>query len=102
VDKRCGGTVLFDVLAHHFLLHMFEFALKVLRVLNDRQVSIEEGDTKARELNVNFIETSAKAGLNIKVSVIASAARCYDHSPRHSYSDISTSLFINSRHCFGR
>jgi hypothetical protein len=30
-------------------------------------VSIEEGDAKARELNVNFIETSAKAGLNIKV-----------------------------------
>ncbi len=32
-----------------------------------RQVSIEEGDAKARELNVNFIETSAKAGLNVKV-----------------------------------
>ena len=26
------------------------------------QVSIEEGDAKARELNVMFIETSAKAG----------------------------------------
>ncbi len=33
-----------------------------------RQVSIEEGDAKAREFNVNFIETSAKAGLNVKVS----------------------------------
>ncbi len=32
-----------------------------------RQVSIEEGDSKARELNVMFIETSAKAGFNIKV-----------------------------------
>ncbi|KAL6753226.1 small rab-related GTPase [Haematococcus lacustris] len=31
-----------------------------------RQVSIEEGDAKARELSVFFIETSAKAGLNIK------------------------------------
>ena len=30
------------------------------------QVSIEEGDSKARELNVMFIETSAKAGFNIK------------------------------------
>ncbi len=30
------------------------------------QVSIEEGDAKARELNVMFIETSAKAGFNIK------------------------------------
>jgi hypothetical protein len=30
-------------------------------------VSLEEGDAKARELAVNFIETSAKAGFNIKV-----------------------------------
>jgi len=29
-------------------------------------VSIEEGDAKARELAVMFIETSAKAGFNIK------------------------------------
>eukprot|EP00877_Chromochloris_zofingiensis_P004891 jgi/Chrzof1/14402/Cz09g01070.t1 len=35
-------------------------------LVDKRQVSIEEGDTKARELNVNFIETSAKAGFNIK------------------------------------
>ncbi|KAG2493951.1 hypothetical protein HYH03_007881 [Edaphochlamys debaryana] len=35
-------------------------------LIDKRQVSIEEGDAKARELNVNFIETSAKAGLNIK------------------------------------
>lgn len=33
----------------------------------DRQVSVEEGEAKARELNVMFIETSAKAGFNIKV-----------------------------------
>lgn len=36
--------------------------------LLDRQVSIEEAESKARELNVMFIETSAKAGFNIKVS----------------------------------
>ncbi|CAM0137335.1 unnamed protein product [Umbelopsis sp. WA50703] len=35
--------------------------------LNDRrQVSIEEGEKKAREYNVLFIETSAKAGHNVK------------------------------------
>ena len=34
-----------------------------------RQVSIEEGEAKARELNVMFIETSAKAGFNIKVKL---------------------------------
>ncbi|GLE08617.1 hypothetical protein PINS_up019921 [Pythium insidiosum] len=31
-----------------------------------RQVSIEEGADKAKEENVMFIETSAKAGFNIK------------------------------------
>lgn len=42
-----------------------------------RQVSIEEGDGKARECSVHFIETSAKAGLNIKVSVaFASTNTC--------------------------
>ncbi|KAL0346513.1 UNVERIFIED_CONTAM: Ras-related protein RAb [Sesamum calycinum] len=34
--------------------------------LDLRQVSIEEGEAKARDLNVMFIETSAKAGFNIK------------------------------------
>eukprot|EP00918_Siedleckia_nematoides_P008216 GHVU01017802.1.p1 GENE.GHVU01017802.1~~GHVU01017802.1.p1 ORF type:complete len:226 (+),score=40.03 GHVU01017802.1:46-678(+) len=31
-----------------------------------RQVSVEEGEQKARENNIMFIETSAKAGFNIK------------------------------------
>ena len=31
-------------------------------------MSIEEGEAKARDLNVMFIETSAKAGFNIKVN----------------------------------
>ncbi|XP_048448483.1 ras-related protein Rab-6A-like [Rhincodon typus] len=31
-----------------------------------RQVSMEEGERKARELNVMYIETSAKAGYNVK------------------------------------
>ena len=34
----------------------------------DRQVSIEEGEESAAELKVMFIETSAKAGFNIKVT----------------------------------
>lgn len=35
--------------------------------LNDkRQVSTEEGEKKAREFNVMYIETSAKAGYNVK------------------------------------
>uniref|UniRef100_A0A665TQQ4 Ras-related protein Rab-6A n=1 Tax=Echeneis naucrates TaxID=173247 RepID=A0A665TQQ4_ECHNA len=40
-----------------------------------RQVSIEEGERKAKELNVMFIETSAKAGYNVKqVRMSASCA----------------------------
>ena len=35
-------------------------------ILNFRQVSTEEGERKAKELNVMFIETSAKAGYNVK------------------------------------
>ncbi|GJR72127.1 Ras-related protein RabH1e [Tanacetum coccineum] len=35
-------------------------------LVDKRQVSIEEGDAKAREFGVIFIETSAKAGFNIK------------------------------------
>ena len=41
-----------------------------------RQVSIEEGDAKAREFSVMFIETSAKAGFNIKVR----SATCLQHA----------------------
>lgn len=36
--------------------------------LNYRQVSIEEGENKAREFGALFMETSAKAGFNIKVN----------------------------------
>ncbi|XP_047978738.1 ras-related protein RABH1e-like [Salvia hispanica] len=35
-------------------------------LVEKRQVSIEEGDIKARESGVMFVETSAKAGFNIK------------------------------------
>ncbi|XP_039037197.1 ras-related protein RABH1e isoform X1 [Hibiscus syriacus] len=35
-------------------------------LVDKRQVSIEEGDNKAREFGIMFLETSAKAGFNIK------------------------------------
>ena len=31
-----------------------------------RQVTSEEGEKKAKELNVMFVETSAKSGFNVK------------------------------------
>ena len=33
----------------------------------NREVSVDEGNAKAKELGTMFIETSAKAGINIKV-----------------------------------
>lgn len=58
------------------ILHVIYHATSDSRIwgmllINDRQVSIEEGEAKARDLNVMFIETSAKAGFNIKVSYIS-------------------------------
>ncbi|KAG8475038.1 hypothetical protein CXB51_031790 [Gossypium anomalum] len=35
-------------------------------LVDKRQVSVEEGEAKARDINVMFIEASAKAGFNIK------------------------------------
>ena len=35
-------------------------------VFNDRQVTTEEGERRAKEYKVMFIETSAKAGHNVK------------------------------------
>lgn len=32
-----------------------------------RQVTVEEGEKKAKDYNIMFIETSAKAGYNVKI-----------------------------------
>ena len=41
-------------------------AMEMVVLTVDRQVSTEDGERKAKELNVMFIETSAKAGYNVK------------------------------------
>ncbi|KAM6413494.1 ras-related protein Rab-41 isoform 4-T4 [Rhynochetos jubatus] len=41
-----------------------------------RQVSIEEGERKAQELNMMYIETSAKAGYNVKQVCTGCDQRC--------------------------
>lgn len=44
-------------------------------------MSIEEGERKAKELNVMFIETSAKAGYNVKqVSNVSGLVAAYTTS----------------------
>lgn len=42
-----------------------------------RQVSLDEGDARARDLGVMFIETSARAGFNIKVTKIFFYVICF-------------------------
>lgn len=45
-----------------------------------RQVSTEEGERKAKELNVMFIETSAKAGYNVKqVTKVVPRTACFEN-----------------------
>nr|POE45009.1 ras-related protein rabh1b [Quercus suber] len=55
------AVIVYDVAMHYFVL-MTWVSCEWL----DKQVSIEEGEAKAHDLNVMFIETSAKAGFNIK------------------------------------
>lgn len=49
-------------------VNKFAFNIKMLSLacLSCRQITIEEGEQRAKELNVMFIETSAKTGCNVK------------------------------------
>ncbi|XP_006020550.1 ras-related protein Rab-41 isoform X4 [Alligator sinensis] len=55
-----------------------------------RQVSVEEGERKAQELNVMYIETSAKAGYNMKQLFrrVAAALPGMDSTPEKSKEDM--------------
>ena len=60
VKFRC--LFIFDIFGKQLLL----FSLSVDICLFYRQLTTEEGERKAKELNVMFIETSAKTGYNVK------------------------------------
>eukprot|EP01134_Creolimax_fragrantissima_P008576 CFRG8576T1 len=55
-----------------------------------RQVSKEEGEQKAKELNVMFIETSAKAGYNVKQLFrrVAAALPGMENAPEKNSNDL--------------
>jgi len=55
-----------------------------------RQVSVEEGEAKAKEYDIMFIETSAKAGFNIKALFrkVASALPGIDNNALQRNSDL--------------
>ena len=57
---KCVFSVLSNLLLRTY------FFIFTITFFHYRQVTTEEGERKARELNVLFVETSAKAGYNIK------------------------------------
>jgi len=70
-----------------------------------RQVSVEEGDARAKEHDIMFIETSAKAGFNIKALFrkVASALPGMDGTPMNPKgSDLTVDLTTPSSPTTGR
>ncbi|MBA0805112.1 hypothetical protein Gohar_004653 [Gossypium harknessii] len=55
-----------SVFFFHYLIVRLLVQVIVFYACFRRQVSVEEGEAKARDINVMFIEASAKAGFNIK------------------------------------
>lgn len=55
-----------------------------------RQITTEEGEQRAKELNVMFIETSAKTGYNVKQLFrrVAAALPGMDSTPEKSKEDM--------------
>ncbi|MBA0743580.1 hypothetical protein Gogos_006246 [Gossypium gossypioides] len=69
------AVIVYDVASMVSFHSVFFFHYLIVRLLVQvivfyacffRQVSVEEGEAKARDINVMFIEASAKAGFNIK------------------------------------
>ncbi|CAI8598218.1 unnamed protein product [Vicia faba] len=72
-------------------------------LVEKRQVSIEEGDAKSRESGIMFIETSAKAGFNIKplFRKIASALpgmETLSSTKQEDLVDVNLKSTVNSSH----
>lgn len=59
-----------------------------------RQVTTEDGEKKAKELNVMFIETSAKAGYNVKQVIFCFLFRCCSINIRNNYFLLFVNIFF--------
>merc|ERR1711976_127868 len=62
-----------------------------------RQVSIDEGERRAKELNVMFIETSAKTGYNVKQLFRRVAAALSGMEPKEQNPDQMTEVVLQSQ-----
>ncbi|XP_039009590.1 ras-related protein RABH1e-like isoform X2 [Hibiscus syriacus] len=65
-------------------------------LVDKRQVSIEEGDNKAKELEVMFIETSAKAGFNIKIAAALPGMETLSSTKQEDMVDVNLKSTANS------
>ncbi len=69
MDRRCSIGAW--ARRHHYASRQQDRSLRkevsvLFAVSYIRQVAIEEGEARAKELGVHFIETSAKVGYNVK------------------------------------
>ncbi|KAK4584033.1 hypothetical protein RGQ29_021962 [Quercus rubra] len=72
-------------------------------LVDKRQVSIEEGDAKSREFGIMFIETSAKAGFNIKplfrkIAAALPGMETLSSTKQEDMVDINLKPTVNSSH----
>ncbi|KAF2573184.1 hypothetical protein F2Q70_00000626 [Brassica cretica] len=67
-------------------------------LVHRRQVSIEEGDNKARELGALFIETSAKAGFNIKIASALQGTETQTWTRQEDLVDVNLKPMTNLSH----
>lgn len=72
----------------------FNIEMLSLAPFSCRQITIEEGEQRAKELNVMFIETSAKTGCNVKqvTPAVSPYSTVFWPSVAVTLSDISVSL----------
>ncbi len=66
---------IFYFLTENRRLNVIQIVMHHVGICSDRQITIEEGEQRAKELNVMFIETSAKTGSNVK-QVSLKALQC--------------------------
>ena len=65
-DPKCVSGAVEVTYYNKALANAWALTVTLVVCFNCRQVPIEDGEKKAKELSVLFIETSAKAGYNVK------------------------------------
>jgi Ras-related protein Rab-6A len=72
-----------------------------LNILTVRQVTLEEATAKATQLNIMFMETSAKAGHNVK-SLFKKIAMSLPGMEKDNQAEPNTSTYLFNLHAASR